>query len=429
MINTIIFGVVYSFVFYYMSGQLLEKERLIGYILLMVLAFLISEALGHSIGIILKNYPELSILAGIGIEGQMMLVSSFYFPESKLSRPLLIYSEFCFPKHVFNSALILIYGMNRCSAHEKSVVLLKFELHEEDLVPNFQKLLIYLIFLRLLTFVILYLKTETRISLKMFTKKSTKTDDSFEMKSNKNKGQQKFFDRRMSMAVTQINMNSLGYLAQLESENNNIENNNQKLLSAIAWTDLTLCVPKTLFKEQKVILKQINGVLEFGTINGLMGPSGAGKTTLLNSINGLYPNYLTNESTILLSKFRTIQTCFITQNQKDHIMTGLTARQAVTYASKLKNSDKDFKHYKNVENIMNELMISNTFDTNVENCSGGEQKRLVIAMEMTSTVKPNLLCIDEPTSGLDSNAAEVVGPSIIKHLFKHFIFNFNSLFR
>ena len=53
-------------------------------------------------------------------------------------------------------------------------------------------------------------------------------------------------------------------------------------------------------------------------------------------------------------------------------------------------------------------MISNTSKTFVEKCSGGEQKRLVIAMELTSFQKPNLLCIDEPTSGLDSNAAEVV---------------------
>ena len=57
---------------------------------------------------------------------------------------------------------------------------------------------------------------------------------------------------------------------------------------------------------------------------------------------------------------------------------------------------------------MSELLISDTKDNRVESCSGGEQKRIVIASELTSYNKPNVLFIDEPTSGLDSNAAEVL---------------------
>ncbi len=57
---------------------------------------------------------------------------------------------------------------------------------------------------------------------------------------------------------------------------------------------------------------------------------------------------------------------------------------------------------------MKDLLISDIEDTNVENCSNGEQKRLVIAMELTSSFNPRLIFIDEPISGLDSNAAEVV---------------------
>jgi ABC-2 type transport system ATP-binding protein len=64
-------------------------------------------------------------------------------------------------------------------------------------------------------------------------------------------------------------------------------------------------------------------------------------------------------------------------------------------------------------NLLTELMISDIANTYVEKCSGGEQKRLAIALELTSQIKPNLICIDEPTSGLDSNAAEVVGLTIL----------------
>lgn len=52
------------------------------------------------------------------------------------------------------------------------------------------------------------------------------------------------------------------------------------------------------------------------------------------------------------------------------------------------------------------LNITNTANTLVKNCSGGEQKRVAIAQELAAEEKPNLFCIDEPTSGLDSCAAE-----------------------
>ena len=195
-----------------------------------------------------------------------------------------------------------------------------------------------------------------------------------------------------------------------ESNNNEIPIESQKYKNKIcfAWKLLTLRVPRTLFKEEKVILRKISGFFEFRTINALMGCSGAGKTSLLKSINGLYNDYITNDSIILLSKFRPIRTCFIEQDERQHLLTGLTAGQAMTYASKLKNFDPLFDHKINVKNLMKQFLIDNTFDTNVEDCSGGEQKRLIICMELTSSVKPNLMCIDEPTSGLDSNAAEEV---------------------
>jgi ABC-type multidrug transport system ATPase subunit len=117
-----------------------------------------------------------------------------------------------------------------------------------------------------------------------------------------------------------------------------------------------------------------------------------------------------------LSRFEKIRTCFVCQDVREHLLKGLTAKQALIYASKLKNSYiEKMDHENNIKNLMIDLLISGIVDTNVENCSGGEQKRLVLAMELTSHKKPNLICIDEPTSGLDTNAAEVVYLIIFFH--------------
>jgi polar amino acid transport system ATP-binding protein len=179
---------------------------------------------------------------------------------------------------------------------------------------------------------------------------------------------------------------------------------------AIAWIDLTFSVKSFLMRKEKVILKRLNGSVNFGSLNALMGPSGAGKTTLLKCINGINKSGLGENSKIYLNSREKINSCLIANNEKERLIVGLTAKQNLIYASKLKNSENQFKvnHENNVNNLLSELMTSDIANANVEDCSGGEQRRLLIALELTSHIKPNLLCIDEPTSGLDSNAAEMV---------------------
>ena len=70
----------------------------------------------------------------------------------------------------------------------------------------------------------------------------------------------------------------------------------------------------------------------------------------------------------------------------------LTVTQNLMYASKLKNSlFEGYIDYKlNVETVMSELMISDVKNNTTEKCSGGELKRLAIAMELTAVDKPKL---------------------------------------
>ena len=181
----------------------------------------------------------------------------------------------------------------------------------------------------------------------------------------------------------------------------------------IAWNDLTLYRYSIWNNNSSVILNSINGLAEFGTLTAVMGPSGSGLTSLLqclNGLNGISDSYLSEDSKIYSDRYVKIRSHFIDNNEKDFLSMGLTVKHNLMYASKLKNSliEEDVDHKSNVERVMSELMISDVANNITETCSGGELKRLAIAMELTAVDKPNLILIDEPTTGLDSHIASVV---------------------
>ena len=127
--------------------------------------------------------------------------------------------------------------------------------------------------------------------------------------------------------------NSFDEIQLNENDTESQEIQTKRKLS-IAWIDITLKVNKTFYSEEKLILRGIKGFIEFGTLTALMGPSGAGKTSLLRCLNGMHRNLMTKESKIYLSNSTKIRTCFIAQDQREHIISGLTAEQSITYCFK-----------------------------------------------------------------------------------------------
>ena len=216
--------------------------------------------------------------------------------------------------------------------------------------------------------------------------------------------------------------NETNHLVMNVNEIINFQHNQQLNLNekpnrnlAIAWINLTVS-KKSLFSKKTTILDNINGQINFGTLTAIIGPSGVGKTTLLSCINGLNQSDISNDSLFYVSKTKSIRQCFIVQEQKEHLLMRLTVKESLMYSSKLKNYQirkYKYNHEANIERILNDMLLNECKDNLVGLCSGGEQKRLSIAMELTSIVKPNLLCIDEPTSGLDSHAAKKVSRIII----------------
>ena len=179
----------------------------------------------------------------------------------------------------------------------------------------------------------------------------------------------------------------------------------------LAFFDLEASVEPT-FASNKQLIHRMSAGFKFGTINGLMGSSGSGKTTLLKCLNDSKRFTISESTRIYLSPTRKIESCFIGQHTDDRLLKGLTVKQSLNYATRLKNTciqKKDgITNRERVDELMSCLMISDIGDNMVEKCSGGQLKRVVIAMELVSHSLPNIMFIDEPTTGLDTHSAQVV---------------------
>ena len=87
----------------------------------------------------------------------------------------------------------------------------------------------------------------------------------------------------------------------------------------IGWQNLTLYRFSIFNNKSVVILNEINGLAEFGTLTAVMGPSGSGLTSLLQCLNGLnHINdcYLSEDSKIYSNKDVKIRFNFYREQRK-----------------------------------------------------------------------------------------------------------------
>ena len=169
--------------------------------------------------------------------------------------------------------------------------------------------------------------------------------------------------------------------------------------SVLTYEDLNLQV-KLPGKQEKRILHGISGEASSGELLAIMGPSGSGKTTLLQALAGRPTGRLEGNLSIdgkRPSKNTRRKTALVPQH--DVMWEALTVKESLEYAALLRLPEDMDRHekLKRCREVAEELGIYKCYNTVVggitrPGISGGEKKRLSIAIELIS--RPTLLILD-----------------------------------
>lgn len=185
-----------------------------------------------------------------------------------------------------------------------------------------------------------------------------------------------------------------------------VENNLSPVV--LTWKNLNVSVTKK--GKTKVLLNDISGCIN-GGFWAIMGSSGGGKTTLLNALSLRLDSYINLTGDLMMNGspytkgYLKNMSAYVMQD--DVLMAELSVEETMTFTAKMrmnKNSSVEERQARSDE-LLELLGIDHVKDVKVGNSikkgiSGGERKRLCIAMELLN--RPSLLFLDEPTSGLDS---------------------------
>lgn len=157
-------------------------------------------------------------------------------------------------------------------------------------------------------------------------------------------------------------------------------------------------------KGGKTLLDRISFPVGEKCLLGVVGPSGAGKSTLLNALTGQRPadsGTVLYDGRDLYRDFAELRQRIGLVPQDDILHAQLTVRKALGYAAELRFPQDTAKAERQarVAEVIRELGLEERADQPIHSLSGGQRKRVSVALELLT--KPSLLFLDEPTSGLD----------------------------
>ena len=166
----------------------------------------------------------------------------------------------------------------------------------------------------------------------------------------------------------------------------------------------------------KTILDSLNLNLNNGQILGLLGPNGVGKSTIFNLITGLIsPDYgsiyINSEKINKIPIYkRTIKFKIGFVPQYGGYFHDLTVNENLNAIAEINLSNESERNQK-VNSLISKFELDPVRDIKASLLSGGQKKKLVIAIALISD--PKILLLDEPFAALDVMTIKILQDIIV----------------
>ena len=155
---------------------------------------------------------------------------------------------------------------------------------------------------------------------------------------------------------------------------------------------------------RKIILDNLNLQLNNGQILGLLGPNGVGKSTIFNLITGLLkPDFGTiviNSETVnqypIFERTLKFKIGFVPQH--GGFFHDLTVYENLKAIAEITIDNLSYRDEK-INSLISKFELDASRDIKADFLSGGQKKKLVIAIALISD--PKILLLDEPFAALD----------------------------
>jgi ABC-type multidrug transport system ATPase subunit len=166
-------------------------------------------------------------------------------------------------------------------------------------------------------------------------------------------------------------------------------------------------------RARQTLLQDVSFCLQPGRSAAIIGPSGSGKSTLLKAIAGIHPidggTISWHGKDLSAAERDAGMIGYVPQFTIAHPF--LTIRESLVSSMRLRSADKSKADVQaDSDRILEQTGLASISDRIVRSLSGGESRRLSLALELVSA--PDLLLCDEVLSGLDpkgeSEIAELV---------------------